>query len=348
MLRRLATLAGASLAVLALGLAGALVPVPYVALQPGPTTNTLGTVRDKPVIAVEGRRTYQADGHLNIVTIAYQGGPQNHLDLFTAVRGWLDPRVAVVPEEAIFPEDQSVEEFVERTSQAMTDSQRNATTAALRELGIQVKTRVVVHRVQRGYPASGVLRKGDVITGVDGTDVSEAGEVVDLVSRHRPGEEVVVDVDRDGDERRLRVATTADDERPGRAVVGAMLDERHDYPFQVKYHVGDVGGPSAGLMFSLGLVDKLTPGSLTGGTFVAGTGTINADGEVGPIGGLAQKLIGARSAGATVFLTPAEDCAAALETAPEGLRLVRVETLGGAVDALEALRTGKGKVPTCG
>lgn len=347
MSRRLVTLAVASVLVLALAAAGALLPVPYVALQPGPTVNTLGSLEDEPVIAVEGRRTYPADGYLNFVTIAYRGGPENGIDLFTALRGWIDPQVAVVPENAIFPEGQSVEEFVERTSEAMSQSQRSATTAALRELDIEVSTEVVVRDTQDGYPAHGVLAEGDVITAVDGTELSTRQEAVELVSDRSPGDEVTVTVRRDDETRDLDITTTAAEEQPDRAVVGAVLRERHSYPFTVRYHVGDVGGPSAGLMFAVGLVDKLSPGNLTGGAFVAGTGTVRADGTVGQIGGVTQKMIGARSSGATVFLTPSADCAVAAETAPDGLRLVRIDTLQGAVEALEALRAGEDSVPSC-
>lgn len=197
MSRRLVTLAISTALVLALGAAGVLLPVPYVALEPGPTTDTLGSLDGKQVIAVGGRRTYPTKGELYFVTIAYRGSPQDQIALLTALRGWLDPQVAVVPQSAIFPEDQSVNEFVEQTSQAMTESQQNATTAALRELGIPVRTRVVIRGVEKGYPAHGVLRTGDVIVAVDGTETPSARAVSELVSRHRPGEEVTVAVRRD-------------------------------------------------------------------------------------------------------------------------------------------------------
>jgi PDZ domain-containing protein len=122
---------------------------------------------------------------------------------------------------------------------------------------------------------------------------------------------------------------------------------REKYPITVKISVGDVGGPSAGLMFALGIYDKLTPGDLTGGRFIAGTGTIDPEGHVGPIGGIQQKMVAARDAGATVFLTPTKNCGDAVAAAPKGLRLVRVDTLHGALQALTALRTGQGPIPAC-
>lgn len=348
MSRRAATFAVASLLVLALVVFGALLPVPYVALLPGPTTNTLGEVDGKPLIVIEGHRTYADKGHLNLVTVAYRGSPNDQIDLLTALRGWVDPHVAVVPQQELFPKGQSVKQVLRETTRQMQQSQESATTAALRELHIPVTPRVAVAEAEKGYPAYGVLREGDVITRVDGKDVDAVGEVAKLVSAHEPGETVRLTVERGGKDRRVEVRTTGAKDQPGHAVVGVILRADNQYPFTVDIRLHDVGGPSAGLMFALGIVDKLTPGSLTGGRFVAGTGEITPAGEVKPIGGIAQKMVGARSAGATVFLTPAQNCAAAEKTAPGGLRLVKVTTLRGALQALRALRTGKGEVPSCG
>jgi PDZ domain-containing protein len=221
------------------------------------------------------------------------------------------------------------------TTQQMKQSQESATAAALRELRIPVTSQVIVTGVEKGYPAYGVLRKGDVITQVDGEDVRAVDDAVKLVGAHEPGEAVRLAIERDGKASQVEVRTARAKDQPARTVVGVTLRADFHYPFTVDIRLHDVGGPSAGLMFALGIVDKLTPGSLTGG-------------EVKPIGGVAQKMVGARSAGATVFLTPAQNCAAARAAAPEGLRLVKVETLHGAIQALDALRTGMGQVPSCG
>ena len=129
-------------------------------------------------------------------------------------------------------------------------------------------------------------------------------------------------------------------------MVGVGVIETYQFPFQVKINVGNIGGPSAGLMFALGIMDKLTPGGLTGGRFIAGTGEISANGAVSPIGGIQQKMAGARAAGATVFLTPAANCPDTDGAVPQGLRLIKVCTLAGAVRDLKALTTG-GSVPSC-
>ena len=144
-----------------------------------------------------------------------------------------------------------------------------------------------------------------------------------------------------------RTVRSPDKTAAGRPVVGVVLREKFRFPVTVKISVGDVGGPSAGLMFSLGIYDKLTPDDITGGRFVAGTGTITPEGRVGPIGGIQQKMVAARHAGATVFLTPTQNCSDAVASDPKGLRLVRVDTMHGALQALSALRTGQGGVPAC-
>lgn len=345
MSRRALTLMVASVLVLLLGLVGGLMPVPYVVLRPGPTENTIGTVRGKPVIAIEGRRTYPTQGKLSLVTVAYQGGPGTRIDLLTALRGWVDPAVAVVPEETIFPRDTTAEQIERQNTQEMTNSQDNATAAALRELNIPFTSVVAVMSTEKGKPADGRLRQGDEINAVDGTAITDVQKVAELVRKHKPGEEVVFSITRGGEKLTVNVPAVAG--RDGKAMVGVVMQARFKFPFKVDISVGDVGGPSAGLMFSLGIIDKLTPGALTGGKSIAGTGTITPDGQVGPIGGIQQKMIGARETGATVFLTPADNCDEAVRALPDGLQLVKVETLSGAVKAIDAIREGSGPVPTC-
>lgn len=345
MSRRLATLGIAGVVVIALMVAAAVVPVPYVALFPGPTTNTLGRIDGTPLISIKGHRNYSAKGNLNLVTVSYEGSPNDRLSMLTALQGWLAPDVALVPMQTIFPAGESVEQVKRETSLEMKFSQDSATTAALRHLGIRVDTRITVSRVLKGYPARGQLRRGDVILRIDGQPITGINQVVRGVSAHQPGEEVSVTVRRQGERLRLEVPTTRGPK--GQAFVGISPHIDSTYPFRVNIQLNDVGGPSAGLMFALGIIDKLTKGDLTGGTFVAGTGTIDSEGDVGRVGGVQQKVIGARRAGATVFLTPAANCQAAREAAPNGLRLARVSTLDGALAALEALRSGEAPPREC-
>jgi PDZ domain-containing protein len=184
------------------------------------------------------------------------------------------------------------------------------------------------------------------LVSVDGTAVSTVGDVQEAVAAVAPNTEVPIVVRRDGAETTVRVTVGA---RPGdesKGYLGITPEEVPDVPFTIDFNLADVGGPSAGLMFTLAVIDKLSPGELNGGKFVAGTGTIDSDGDVGPIGGIKYKLIAADEAGAETFLVPAKNCDEARQGAPDGLRLVKVESLAGAVDALETIDAG-GDAPGC-
>jgi PDZ domain-containing protein len=345
MSRRTVTLASAGFLVVLLSAIAALLPVPYVALSPGPTTNTLGSVGGTALIRIEGHRTYPDSGHLNLTTVSVLGGPAQRMDLVTALKGWLDDSIAVIPEEQVYPKGQSAKQAEQESTAEMRDSQESATTAALRSLGIPVPTHVAVVSAPAGSPAHGKLRAGDEIITVDGKAVDGGVALRKVITAHAAGEPVTFSIERDGKRAQVTVTTKNDG---GRTIVGITTRDTADYPFTVKIGLKDVGGPSAGLMFALGIVDKLTPGSLTGGAFVAGTGTIDGGGNVGPIGGITQKMVAAKRAGATVFLAPSGDCGEAISTVPDGLRLVRVTTLKSALSSLDALRANRNaKVPTC-
>jgi PDZ domain-containing protein len=335
----------ASLLTLMIAVAGALLPVPYVVLSPGPTENTIGQVKGKPVITIQGRKTYPTDGMLSLVTVAYQGGPGTRIDLLTALRGWVDSSIAVVPEETIFPRTSTAEQVEQQNTQEMTNSQDDATAAALNELKIPYTSVVTVVSTEKGKPADGKLKPGDEITAVDGKPAGDVEKVAQTVQGRGPGKPVEFSVVRGT--QKLSVPLTTVRGEGDQAMVGVVMQAKFKFPFKVDISVGDVGGPSAGLMFSLGIVDKLTPGAITGGKSIAGTGTITPDGQVGAIGGIQQKMVGARKTGATVFLTPAENCAEAMKAIPDGLRLAKVDNLHTAVQVLDAVRTGSGSIPSC-
>jgi Lon-like protease len=341
--RRQLTLLIAAAAIAACLVVASLIPVPYVILSPGPTLNTLGTQGGKALIQISGHRTYPVSGHLNLVTISYQGGPSDGFNLFTALQAWLSPHDAVVPEAELFGPNQTQQQVTRQDTQAMASSQELAQAAALCQLNIPYRVLDTVTLVYPRTPAAGVLKKGDIITAVDGKALTCRADAGTMIRDHPPGSTVRLTVDRHGATRQFLLKTA--DVR-GNAVVGVGVLETYRFPFQVKINVGSIGGPSAGMMFALGIIDKLTPGGVTGGRFIAGTGEISATGQVSPIGGIQQKMAGARAAGATIFLTPAANCPDTRGAVPQGLRLVKVYTLAGAVADLHALRTG-GSVPSC-
>jgi PDZ domain-containing protein len=341
--RRALTLLLACVLALGLAIAGLAQAVPYVALTPGPAYNTLGAVGGTEVLTISGRPTYKTDGALDLTTVSVK----DRITLFEAVVGWVSPRQAVVPREVVFPPDTSAEQEREQTKQEMVASQDAATTAALRQLGYPSTTKLLVAQVQTGAPADGKLQPGDVLTHVDGTPVATGTALRAAIAKHEPGEAVVLGYVRDGKPATVSITTElSTDDGPRRPVIGIGSSEQSSFPVTVDIRLKDVGGPSAGLMFALGIIDKLGPDSLTGGRTIAGTGEITAEGEVGPIGGVAQKMLGAKEQKATVFLSPAQNCAEARATKPEGLTLVRVATLKDALAALRMLRDG-GTPPSC-
>ena len=341
MSRRSLTLLIATAGVIVALAVAVLVPVPYVILGPGPTLNTLGQDSSgHPLITITGHATYPTTGHLNMVTVGYQGGPGVTVNVFSALTAWLNPHEAVVPESELFPPGQSAQQAQQADTQQMTGSQQDAVAAALAELHIPYQ--VVVAQAEKGYPAYGVLRPGDVITAVDGAPVTSSSQLTSLINAHPAGTMLTLAISRGGQAQTVRVGTKqAGSDRIIGVVIGGFK-----FPLTVKFNVGEIGGPSAGMMFALGIIDKLSTLNLTGGRFIAGTGEITPDGQVQAIGGIQQKMVGARDAGATVFLAPASNCSDVKGSIPAGLRVVKVGTLAQAVSDLEALKAGQ-PVPSC-
>lgn len=323
-----------------LGLLGGLAPVPYVALRPGPTFNTLGEVAGKTVVDIKGTQTYPTSGHLNMTTVSVI----DKVSLYGALGLWISGRSALVPRDEIFPPGLSEQQVEKQNQQMFQDSESKAETAALRYLGYP--TQVVVDQVAADGAAQGKLAAGDRLLAIDGKETSTAQQVVDMLAGSRPGQLVQVRFERLAAAPREVTITLGGGEQPDRGYLGVGVTDRTDVNFAIVISLADVGGPSAGLIFALAIVDKLTPGALVGNTFVAGTGAIDAGGVVGPIGGIPLKMIRAREAGASVFLVPAGNCVEAVQRVPEGLQLVRVGTLAEAVRALDALRDGQ-RPPGC-
>ena len=327
------TVVSAGLLALALGVLGATLPVPLVALGPGPTFNTLGEVDGTMVVAVSGLTTYPTSGNLNMTTVSVT----DRLTLFDAIGFWATRDHQVVPRDTVFPPDKSSSQVQQENTDQFASSEANAAVAALTEL--KLPTRVVVSELTPGSPATGRLQAGDELVTVAGRAVSNPQQVSDALTGTTPGQSVVITYRRDGKQQDATVVLGPNPNLPQ-----GLLGVRPGIEPQggdIKISLGDIGGPSAGLMFTLAVIDKLTPGELNGGRFVAGTGTMDPEGTVGPIGGIPFKLMAARAAGATTFLVPAANCTEAVANDPDGLALVRVATLSDALTALDALSANK-------
>jgi PDZ domain-containing protein len=312
------------------------VPVPYVEEGPGPTWDTLGKDGGKEIITVQGAPASNSAGQLRMVTV----GVLDDISLWQALRGWLSGDDSVVPREVVYPPDKTTDQVNQQNAEDFQQSQNSATTAALRELGYPVM--VTVGEVTAGAPADGRLQVGDVVTAVDGTKVTSGSKLTQLIKAKPAGTPLAVNYTRNGVAASTTITAKDDNGTPR---VGISIKESQPSPITVSFSLANVGGPSAGLMFALGIVDKVDPADLTGGKKIAGTGEIDEDGNVGIIGGIPHKMVAAKRDGATVFLVPAGNCAEALDHPVKGLRLVKVNTLDDALSALSTLRAGGNPTP---
>jgi len=332
----------------------AVLPSPYLVERPGPVFDTLGSAEyqgeDQPLITVTGTETYPTEGSLDLLTVSVQGNVEQRPSWAQVLSSWFRPSLAVVPVEAVYPSGVSNEQVDQQNAVDMENSQQAAVAAALVHEGVAVPSRVVVSQVSEGGPAEGVLAVGDRIVSVDGTSL-EADADVDrlrgLVADAGTDAPARLVVERDDARVDLEVTPESVDGSPPLLGVGVSVD--YDFPYDVELRLDKVGGPSAGMMFALGIIDKTTPGALTGGLRVAGTGTITASGEVGGIGGIRQKMYGALDAGAEVFLAPEANCDEVVGHVPDGLDVYAVDTLEQAVTTLETVGTGgdASALPTC-
>ncbi|MGY2065164.1 YlbL family protein [Blastococcus sp. SYSU DS0619] len=335
MTRRSAVLSVGAVLLLLFGVLGTSVPVPYVAQVPGPTFNTLGDIDGEPIIEVEGRDRNEVEGNLNLTTVGVSRGG---LSLVQAVRGWFDDEVSVVPEESVYPADRTEEETREVNRQAFITSEQAAESVALGELGYPQK--VVVREVPEGSQSEGRLEEGDALESVDGQPVPDSAVLADVLTGIPAGTTVPVTYTRLGETGTTTVTTGAAEGRDG-SLLGISVLDQPAAPFDVDIQVADVGGPSAGLMLTLGILDLVGEEDLTGGAVIAGTGTIDLEGNVGPIGGIPLKIVSARDIGAELFLVPADNCAEAVAAPDAGVPLAKVATLDDALEALADVRAGR-------
>ena len=318
----------------------AFIPLPYVVMGPGPVTNTLGATRDgRPLISVPKAQAHPASGVLSFTTVSVRGGPGATVTAYDLLAASVSQARSVVPEEQVFPQGATNEEIKRENAAEMTHSQEDAVVVAERALGLTVPETVSVGVLPTGSPAIGRLEPGDRFVQVGSTPVTGSAGLRSAIQSYAAGQSVPVTVVRDGARRQVSLPVR---EQQGRKVIGVGLKVDYTFPVKVTIDAGDVGGPSAGMMFALGIHDRLTPGELTAGQRIAGTGTLSPDGRVGPIGGIQQKLAGARAAGIQWFLAPAGNCGEVVGHVPDGLRVVRVDDFDDALADVRAIAAGKG------
>ncbi len=338
--RRISTLLVALAPIVVFGVLLALVTVPYVSLGPGPTFDTLGEVDGKDVVDIEGTDVHPTTGHLNMTTVSQR----DDLTLGQALTLWMSGREQLVPRDLVYPPDKSKDEIDEANNEDFKRSESSAEYAALGYL--KYAPAITVETVSKDGASAGKLQEGDAVDAVDGVPVTSLEQFQGIMEKTKPDQEVTLDFRRKNAPPGVTTIKLRSNPDKPHGFLGVGVVEAPWAPFKIDFNLANIGGPSAGLVFSLAVIDKLTTGDLSGSKFVAGTGTINADGKVGSIGGITHKILAAHDAGATVFLVPAENCEEAKSAHEGGIDLVRVENLGAAVDALKALSAG-GEAPHC-
>ena len=331
------------------------VPADYVIERPGSETpDVLGTIEidGNPVslIDIPTQTTYPTTGSLHLLTVSSIGNRESHPSWFMVFQAWIDPTQEIVPLDEAFPQGLTTDQSQEQSAALMSQSQQSAIAAALSATGHDYETTISVGALAEGGPSIDILEVGDVITAVNAAPVDTPAVLRSLIAESGTEQALTLSVDRGGDSLELQITpvlSATDDPQP---VIGIEAVTNFVFPFEIAIEQGDIGGPSAGQIFALGIIDKLTPGALVDGLAVAGTGTISPSGEIGPIGGITQKLYGAERAGATIFLAPASNCVDIAEgPVPNELDIYAVNTLADSLYVLNTLTSGGGTslLPRC-
>jgi PDZ domain-containing protein len=332
-------LVGAVVGTVLLGLS----PSPYGVERPGPVYDVLGTTvvngKSVPLIDIPSQKTYPTSGTLDMLTVYVDGSPQDRVSWIQLAGSWFDASRAAVPLDELFPAGQTADQSNAESAIDMTNSQQDATAAALSALKIAYRSKVVVAQVIKGTPAAGKLKAGDELVTVNGEPVTGLTMLQQAIIANGVTKPVAVIIRRDGTDRTIEITPVINVESKN-PTVGIYTGTTFIFPFDVKIQLQDVGGPSAGMMLSLGIYDKLTPGELAGHAHIAGTGTIDPGGAVGPIGGIRQKMYGARNDGARWFLAPAANCNEVTGHIPSGLTVFAVKTLDDSLTAVKAIASG--------
>lgn len=334
--RSMAGWATLSLFIIALG-GVFILPTGYVIERPGQVFNVMGEINATPVISSADLEVYPSESRFDITTISLLGNREATPNWIQVLFAWVDPDQVVLPLDEVYPPDLSTEQVRAESTAQMEISQQDAIAVALRELGYEVPRNLYISSVLEDTPASRLLIAGDLVYEAGGVEVTTFEELRSQIQLSM-GDPMPIEVLRDGQSLTIEITPEFKNDA---YVIGAMIGYTYDFPAEVDLQLGDVGGPSGGLIFALGIIDTLTPGSLAGDNHVAGTGTISPSGEVGPIGGIELKMIAAKQAGATLFLAPIENCDEVVGAIPAGLDVVAVRDLSEAKSAVEALALGQ-------
>jgi PDZ domain-containing protein len=321
---------------------------PYVIERPGPVVNVLGEYQDKAVIQITGTKTYPTEGELGLLSVSIVGSPEQTPSWPELFFAWIDPAQAIAPLEEFYPDTKTVEQVDAESTAMMEESQQDSVAIVLKKLGYEVPSNIYISEVSKNKPSSGKLVAGDFVVGINGVKPTSIDNLRAMIGEYDSTNPLKVSVLREGKSLVYEINPVKNDD--GKYVLGILVGTKYDFPVKVNLQVSDIGGPSGGMMFALGIYDQLTPGALTGGKNIAGTGTVNAEGTVGPIGGIRQKMYGAQRSGATHFLAPIDNCSEVVGHIPTGLTVISVRNFEEALAAVETIARGSdlSRLGSCG
>jgi PDZ domain-containing protein len=321
---------------------------PYVIERPGPVVNVLGEYQDKAVIQITGTKTYPTEGELGLLSVSIVGSPEQTPSWPELFFAWIDPAQAIAPIEEFYPDTKTVEQVDAESTAMMEESQQDSVAIVLKKLGYEVPSNIYISEVSKNKPSSGKIVAGDFVVGINGVKPTSIENLRAMIGEYDSTNPLKVSVLREGKSLVYEINPVKNDD--GKFVLGILVGTKYDFPVKVNLQVSDIGGPSGGMMFALGIYDQLTPGALTGGKNIAGTGTVNAEGSVGPIGGIRQKMYGAQRSGATHFLAPIDNCSEVVGHIPTGLTVISVRNFEEALAAVETIARGSdlSRLGSCG
>jgi PDZ domain-containing protein len=310
--------------------------------------NVLGEYQDKAVIQITGTKTYPTEGELGLLSVSIVGSPEQTPSWPELFFAWIDPAQAIAPLEEFYPDTKTVEQVDAESTAMMEESQQDSVAIVLKKLGYEVPSNIYISEVSKNKPSSGKLVAGDFVVGINGVEPTSIDNLRAMIGEYDSTNPLKVSVLREGKSLVYEINPVKNDD--GKFVLGILVGTKYDFPVKVNLQVSDIGGPSGGMMFALGIYDQLTPGALTGGKNIAGTGTVNAEGTVGPIGGIRQKMYGAQRSGATHFLAPIDNCSEVVGHIPTGLTVISVRNFEEALAAVETIARGSdlSRLGSCG
>lgn len=322
------------------------IPSPYAIGSAGPTFDTLGEIDGVPLVSISGAPTFPTTGELRLTTVSEAQASSTPFTVGQVIAGYFSSSSTVLPAEEIFGDPADREESQNQSAQQWISSQEAASVSALEALGVPVPATLTIVEVLPESGAAGLLQADDVITAVNGQPIETYADLTDALGASEPGDDMTMTVMRAGQE--VEATFPLLGTPGGDARIGIFIDPTFDLPIEVNVEIDSVGGPSAGSMFALAIMDKLTEVDELAGARVAGTGTIDVDGSIGPIGGVQLKMIGARDAGATYFIAPTTNCGQIVGHIPDGLIVYAVDDLDEAYDVIVGIgQSETDDLPTC-